>query len=242
MINISHFIDYFPGENSFVIPVFSDDNNQNYVQIIDSTKKSKMVNLVMNESHLDYDKMKRMSMKERKIQAYEHITVENIAFCNDERISAFKLNTDLILIGQTDNLIEQLVIFIGTMSGNLAMYDEIISIILRRKNDLSMIAKNMKRSLDLYKKYNNLNVTIDTIKNIRLDYSFQDSVKVIKNKKELVEIDYISIIFRKIFRSDLNNKKIDFEDEIKRIHSFKDILIKEIKKNADLQNQIFVFE
>ncbi|MBU1019584.1 MAG: hypothetical protein KJ847_00100 [Firmicutes bacterium] len=242
MKKIIHFIDYFPGENSFVIPVFSDDNKQNYVQIVDESSNIKMVNLIMESSITEYSKEKKTNMKERKIQAYEHILIENISYDRTERISAFKFNTDLILIGKTDALLEKIVSYIGTMSGSFAMFDEIIAIILRRNSDLNVIAKNIRRSLEMYKEYNYIDFSIDQLKNLKVDYSNQNDVQVIKNRRELTELDPISIMFRKIYRSSKMSKSINFDDEIERIENFKDILIKEIMKREDLLNFTHLFE
>lgn len=241
MKKIVKFIDYFPGENSFIIPVFKDDNNENFVQIIDN-QEVKHVSFQKSENDNTNFRLKKMTIKERKEIAYEYITVKEISTNDSFQLSAFKFNSDLILFGETQSLVEELVSFVGTMNGDLAMYDEIISILLRRKSNLERIAENLKKALNLYKEYNN-NLTLNEFEHIgSLNTQPIKKLKIIKNRKDVVDLDVTEIIFRSINRITISDKSLNFDSEIKRINDFKKILLNELKNKNSYLDFLHHFE
>lgn len=243
MKNIVAFIDNFPGESSFVIPVYWDYENNYYVEkFINEELIKHSLDDKFNEKFDNIKKGKEKSDNKFLILAKDHLTIseENI------RLYAFKFNRDFIIIGDRKNISENILYGIGTIDNNLLIYNEIKNFIFktginnpRTYLDEVLTTYYNRNEIDKIKKYesedNNYlyhSMFAQQIPSLSMVYYGEDLqtikkesknfIRIIKNRNSLEKINKNDIIFRllKTRKTTSESDENQFAIEINRINTF----------------------
>jgi hypothetical protein len=149
MMTLIGFIDYYPGDSGFIIPIFHKDNRS----FIQKCVKGTILNVDYNVNNEIYDSTNEQQNK-TTMNKDEFFKMQDKILVEESKIYyAFKFNRDLISIGSKEEISKSIIYGLGTMKNNLGLHDE-----LRRFfNDNNIDISSLKLTIDsMYKNHNNL--------------------------------------------------------------------------------------
>lgn len=221
------FIDYFPGESGFVTPVFSDFNENFYIE--------KNIHNQVNVFYLD-DNFQQVIVRHIKQQVK---LIEDLSFIlikkpilNDESsdfLYAFKFTKDLIFYGDRESVSKKILLGIGTIDDRLTIYNELVRFVSKTeiKVDKMIAILLANYTLEKYFEYQNKTFLMHStelysdIEMIEMVFhkKRQLIMKIIKDGNELECFDEHDLIFRNLLGK--TNRELNFKRELDRINKFK---------------------